>query len=304
MEHKGDVTGAPWHWSGLPPHSRPKWESISTDVGRTVILRGPPYSGKSQALKILAAALQMKWPDQRVYYFREEPSLPRSFPDHSIVIVDQVQPSHINAIRTLVQGAGLRLVASTCANIDLGAHSRQESCESAEFDPDVGPTAFSYYLHALGAPLAEPNCDKPLPIRRGPPAPRDLPIPREIASPAYPGAQILIDFLLADMLDALKMAGSRLLDRLHGMFSRGSSEMIKVACAPLGQVDLWWFKRDSETTLRIISPLHRSVLQFAYNKEEKKKNNPTLVGIELTSKTRNLMFDWVITFAPFVRMTG
>ncbi|KAJ4456445.1 hypothetical protein PAPYR_8345 [Paratrimastix pyriformis] len=262
-------------------------------IGWTVFLRGPPYSGKSQALKILAAALQLKWPDQRVYYFREEPSLPRDFPENSIVIVDQVQPSHIRTIRTLIQGGvGLRLVASssTGANYDPSSHSRQDNRVMADFNPDVGLTAFAYYLRLLGPPLAEPSVTSLYHYVGGslfaaacllgmqePPAsvsiqfPRkahapsdDIPLPGEIDSPTYPGAQRFVQFLLADMMAVLKQYSFRLLYLLYSMFIKGSSE---IEVSHTQSVDLRWFMLDSDdTTLRIISPLHRYVMQYAYNK--------------------------------------
>ncbi|KAJ4456446.1 hypothetical protein PAPYR_8346 [Paratrimastix pyriformis] len=205
----------------------------------------------------------------------------------------QEPPSHIRTIRTLIQGGvGLRLVASssTGANYDPSSHSRQDNRVMADFNPDVGLTAFAYYLRLLGPPLAEPSVTSLYHYVGGslfaaacllgmqePPAsvsiqfPRkahapsdDIPLPGEIDSPTYPGAQRFVQFLLADMMAVLKQYSFRLLYLLYSMFIKGSSE---IEVSHTQSVDLRWFMLDSDdTTLRIISPLHRYVMQYAYNK--------------------------------------
>ncbi|KAJ4453290.1 hypothetical protein PAPYR_12265 [Paratrimastix pyriformis] len=126
---------------------------LATDPGRIVCVGGPPFAGKSQALKLLAAALRLKVPDKEVFYYRFPGDFQHrlsDFPARCIVIIDQVL--NFSSFTDATRGNFLLVLASSAGLTypNRGA-SDQTPIASFSFPFDVGRQAFDLYVNAAKA---------------------------------------------------------------------------------------------------------------------------------------------------------
>ncbi|KAJ4456742.1 hypothetical protein PAPYR_7959 [Paratrimastix pyriformis] len=125
--------------------------------GSIVTVGGPPFAGKSQALKILAAGLHLKFPMKQVFYCRDPPapSCLVGFPEGCIVIVDQVQ--NLKDYKNC--GGTYFLILATSAGLVYPdrVDPDQTPLVSFDFPLDVGRDAFRLAVHAASKATPPPR---------------------------------------------------------------------------------------------------------------------------------------------------
>ncbi|KAJ4461883.1 hypothetical protein PAPYR_1568 [Paratrimastix pyriformis] len=249
-----------------------------------ICVDGPPFAGKSQSLKVIAAALKELHPGQAIIYERSTPPtaldalLVHPPPFGAFLVLDQEKPSSFDDILTLADLHHLHVLVATASAWPRITDSASGQIDLYNFHHvlDGGTEAFGFYLRAFPTCLSDDDLRQLHAFLGGSlcaamwllghrKLPRDedvrwpegpITIPPVLAP--FPLAERVLAYLVGHMRS--RMDKSPYFFYLADLFlSAKKTDRIRVD----ESTDLRWFLYAPESRCRIASPLYRHALEFA-----------------------------------------